>query len=106
MNIVVRRRFRGPSESGHGGYTCGLIAAFIDGPAEVTLRRPPPLEREMEIRRLDGGCVAAYDGETLIAEAQPATLEMSIPAPVSPAEAAIAREGYLGFHQHQFPATP
>ena len=102
--IVVRRRFRGPPESGHGGYTCGLIAAFVDGPAEVTLRRPPPLDREMEVRRLDAGCVAVYDGETLIAEAQPTTFEMSVPAPVSPAEAATARDGYLGFQQHQFPA--
>ena len=103
MNIVIRRRFRGPPESGHGGYTCGLIAAFIDGPAEATLRRPPPLEREMEVRRLDRGCVAVYDGETLIAEAQPTTLEMSIPGPVVLTEAAAARDGYLGFRQHQFP---
>ena len=57
----------------------------------------------MEVRRLDGGCVAVYDGETLIAEGAPATLEMPVPAPVSFAEAAAAREGYLGFQQHQFP---
>jgi hypothetical protein len=104
MNIVVRRRFHGPPESGHGGYTCGLIAAFIDGPAEVTLRRPPPLEREMEVRRLEDGGVAVYDGETLIAEAAPAKLEIPIPAPVSFAEAAAAREGYLGFQLHSFPS--
>lgn len=101
--IVVRRRFRGPPESGHGGYTCGLIAAFVDGPAEVTLRRPPPLDREMDVRRLDGGGVAVYDGETLIAEAAPATLEMPIPAPVSRKDAAAASKGYLGFQQHAFP---
>jgi len=57
----------------------------------------------MEVRRLDGGRVAVYDGETLMAEAQPATLEMSIPAPVALAEAAMARDGYLGFQEHQFP---
>jgi hypothetical protein len=103
MSIVIDRRFHGPPESGHGGYTCGLIAAFIDGPAEVTLRRPPPLEREMEVRRLDGGGVAVYAHETLIAEAAPATLEMPIPAPVSFSEAAATREHYLGFQQHTFP---
>jgi len=100
---MIRRRFRGPSESAHGGYTCGLIAAFINGPAEVTLRRPPPLEREMEVRRLDGGRVAVYDGETLIADAAPATLEMSIPAAVSRDQATAASEGYLGFQRHPFP---
>jgi hypothetical protein len=103
MRIVVRRRFHGPPESGHGGYTCGLIAAFIDGPAEVTLQRPPPLERELEVQRLAGGRVAVYDGEILIAEAAPATLEMSVPAPVSHDEAAAASQGYLGFKRHAFP---
>ena len=101
--IVVRRRFHGPPESGHGGYTCGLIAAFIDGPAAVTLRRPPPLERELDVRRLASGRVAVYDGETLIAEAAPTTLEKPVPAPVSLDEAAAASEGYLGFRQHPFP---
>lgn len=103
QRIIVRQRFRGPPESGHGGYTCGLIAAFIDCPAEVTLRRPPPLERELKVRRPDGGRVAVYDGETLIAEAAAATLEMPVPAPVSHDEATAASEGYLGFQQHLFP---
>jgi hypothetical protein len=102
--IMVRRRFRGPPESGHGGYTCGLIAALIDGPVEVTLRRPPPLDRELEVRCLDGGRVEVYDRETLIAEAAPATLEMPVPAPVSHDEAAAASEGYLGFQRHLFPS--
>jgi len=101
--IVVRRRFHGPPDSGHGGYTCGLIAAFIDGPAEVTLRLPPPLEQELEVRRLDGGRVAVYAEQTLIAEAAPAKIEMPIPAPVSHDEAAAASESYLGFQQHLFP---
>ena len=43
-----------------------------------------------------------YDGETLIAEAGPATLEMLVPAPVSREEAA-ASKGYLGFQRHLFP---
>jgi hypothetical protein len=100
---MIQRRFCGPPDSGHGGYTCGLIAAFIDGPAEVTLRRPPPLDRELEVRRLDAGRVAVYDGEMLIAEAAPTVLEMSIPAPVSREEAAAASQGYLGFERHLFP---
>jgi hypothetical protein len=45
--LRVDRRFCGPPNSGNGGYTCGLVANFIDGPAEVILRRPPPLNRQL-----------------------------------------------------------
>ena len=42
--VVIERRFRGPADSGHGGYTRGLFAREIPGAAEVSLRVPPPLE--------------------------------------------------------------
>jgi hypothetical protein len=45
--ITVPHRFRGPSDSGNGGYSCGVIAAHAGNPAEVTLRRPPPLDTPM-----------------------------------------------------------
>ena len=44
--VVIDRRFNGPEHSSNGGYACGSVAAFIDGPAEVTLRVPPPLDTE------------------------------------------------------------
>jgi len=43
--VTIDRRFRGPSDSGNGGYVCGVVAALVGGPAEVTLRSPPPLDR-------------------------------------------------------------
>jgi hypothetical protein len=69
--ITIARRFRGPPNSGNGGYSCGRLAAFIDGPAEVTLRKPPPLETEMRVVAEPGDSVALYDGEQLIATAAP-----------------------------------
>jgi hypothetical protein len=68
--VTIARRFRGPPYSGNGGYSCGRLAAFIDGPAEVTLRKPPPLEFEMKVVPEDGG-VAMYAGDQLIASARP-----------------------------------
>jgi len=41
-HVTIERRFCGPPESGNGGYSCGLLAAHVGGPAEVTLRRSPP----------------------------------------------------------------
>jgi hypothetical protein len=76
--IVIDRHFRGPTESGNGGYTCGLVAQFVDGPAEVTLRVPPPLDRPLGVERADGA-VRVFDGETLVAEAKPVTVDVEPP---------------------------
>ena len=52
--MIVPGRYNGPEESGNGGYTCGLVAALLGGVAEVTLRLPPPLDREFAVVRDDG----------------------------------------------------
>ena len=94
--IVIERRFRGPTESGNGGYTCGLVAGFVDGPAEVTLRLPPPLDRPLDVVR-DGEAVRVLDGDTLVADAKPATVDVEPPPPPSfeEAERAALPEGDL-----------
>jgi hypothetical protein len=80
--ITIDARFRGPDASGNGGYTCGIVAALLDGPAEVTLRRPPPLDRPLRIE-YDGGGVAVWDGDALVAEAAPAEVRLDLPEPVA-----------------------
>ena len=100
---MIERRFRGPEDSGNGGYTCGLIAAAAGfGTAEVTLRRPPPLDRPLELVREDDR-VWVRDGETLVAECEPAQVELEPPGPVSVEEAERAAELYPGHRQHAFP---
>ena len=101
--VTINRRFRGPPESGHGGYVCGAVGGLIGDTAEVTLRKPPPLDRPLDVVRLDGGGIALRDGETVIAEGAPASLEIDPPAPVSFTEAKEASRSYLGFRQHIFP---
>ena len=53
VSLVIDRRFRGPPNSGNGGYVCGCLARHVSGDAEVTLRAPPPLERSLDV--LTGG---------------------------------------------------
>ncbi len=101
--VTIDRRFCGPPESGNGGYVCGLVAGLIGGIAEATLRRPPPLDRPLEVVRLDGGGVTLRDGETVIAEAEPASVEIDIPEPVSFPDAEEAARSYIGFRHHPFP---
>lgn len=99
--VTIHRRFRGPLDSANGGYAAGLLGARIGGPAEVTLRLPPPLERPLAIRR-DHGRLLLEDGARLVAEAVPAVLELVAPAPPSPDEAQAASEGVGGFGPPQF----
>jgi hypothetical protein len=98
--LVIDRKFRGPTESANGGYTCGLLASFTHGPAEVTLRVPPPLERPLEV--VTDGSLELRDGDQLVAEAAPAELELDIPDPI-PFEKAAAAELPEGDRESVFP---
>jgi hypothetical protein len=102
--VIVPRRFNGPPGSANGGYACGLVAKLLGGVAEVTLRRPPPLERELEAQvHLDGEAVDLRDGETLIAEGRKVEVEVEAAEAVSVAGAEAASRRYAGFQHHAYP---
>ena len=72
--LTIPARFNGPPGSANGGYTCGRVAQLVGAEeVEVSLRKPPPLERPLEVVR-DGERVELRDGDTLVAEGQPAEL--------------------------------
>lgn len=82
---------------------CGVLGGLVGGTAEVTLRRPPPLDTPLEVVRLDGGAVTLRDSGTVIAEGTPTSLEIDVPEPVSFDEATDAVKSYIGFRHHPFP---
>jgi hypothetical protein len=88
MELVIERKFRGPSESANGGYTCGVLASFLHGPTEVTLRLPPPLDRPLEVAT--EGPLELRDGDEVVAEAAQAELDLEVPEPISFDQAAEA----------------
>jgi len=102
--MIIPARFNGPAGSANGGYACGLVARLLDGPAEVTLRVPPPLGTTLSVVR-DDDRIGVYAGATLVAEARP--VEPLGPAdavpPVPGPEAAEAARSYPGFSVHPFP---
>lgn len=94
----IDRRFNGPPDSGNGGITAGLLAAHLDAPVvEVTLRKPPPLDVDLDV--VDGQLLR--DGE-LIATAVAGTVELQ-PPPFVGLAAAAAAPSALGPHAHPFP---
>ena len=103
--LIVPSRFQGPAGSGNGGYVCGRIASYVDGPVTVTLRRPAPLDTPLAVGRDREGWARVHDGRTLIAEtAPPAALPaLEIPGPVSAAEARRAAGRARYFEDPVFP---
>lgn len=87
--IVIPRRFRGPLHSGNGGYVAGLLASELDGVVEVTLRKPPPLDRPLRLERIQEMLELRDDG-VLVAEARPASVEPALRPPASPTFAEVA----------------
>ena len=101
--VKIDRRFCGPAQSANGGYSCGLLAAEIGGPAEVTLRVPPPLGRPLLRQVREDGSAVLLDGKAVVAEARTTTLEGSVPAPVTRDQATRASQRYEWIDEHPYP---
>lgn len=103
QTVVIDERFRGPPESGQGGYCCGLLARALPGVVEVSLRAPPPLGRPLIVEPVEDGQLALRHGDTLIAQAGSGELDLQSPRSVTLDEAESAVAGYPGFKHHAFP---
>jgi hypothetical protein len=101
--VKIDPRFCGPAQSANGGYACGLLAVEIAGPAEVTLRAPPPLGRHLLSQTREDGTAVLLDGEAVVAEARPTTLEGTVPAPVTSDQALRASQRYEWIDEHPYP---
>lgn len=77
---------------GHGGYVAGLLAERVDGAVQVTLRRPIPLDVPLQLVQ-NGGGAELRQGDDLLVEAEPAALEIEVPAAPTLTEARAAEAG-------------
>lgn len=93
-SFTIDRRFNGPPASAQGGYAAGMLAGFCGEPAEVTLRLPPPLGRELHVRAEGADRAILADGDAVLAEARRVE-SVDVEPPVRPffadAEAATHR---------------
>jgi hypothetical protein len=98
--LTIAQRFCGPPAIANGGYIAGLLAQPLAGAVEATLRRPAPLDRPLTLEHAEAGIVTLRDDAVLIAEARPAPLALTAPAPPEFAAAEAAARSYLGFATH------
>lgn len=102
--IFISRKYCGPPDSGNGGYTCGLLAAALEGPSEVTLRMPIPIERVMHVEFLDPKHAHLKSGDDLVAEGARQDIVLGAATPTADfAEAQKAAEQSPAFANHPFP---
>ncbi|SEG84334.1 hypothetical protein SAMN05216223_11554 [Actinacidiphila yanglinensis] len=104
--LTIAAGFNGPPTSANGGYACGRLAAMaaehLEGPVAVTLLSPVPLAVPL-VYRVSGRRGQAWAGDELVATVSPANDEV-VPVPgISPAEAEVAAESFLGRTGHPFP---
>ncbi|HEY1709773.1 MAG TPA: hypothetical protein VGG10_16005 [Rhizomicrobium sp.] len=113
MSIVtIARQFRGPPNSGNGGYVCGLLGKEMDGPSTVILRAIIPLDAPLNLAREDSRVTLTNADGTLIAEAGPASALPDVPPPPSFHQAQTGSAAYekvqseYTFHPPCFTCTP
>ncbi len=101
-SIYIARAFNGPPDVAHGGYFAGIMSKYLNGTVEVTIRRPPPLERPLVVEQ-EAVRLVARDGATVIAEAEETKFDIDVPSAVGFDEATRASASYLGFEESIFP---
>jgi len=99
--VVIDRRFRGPPNSGNGGYASGVVAEDLEGTVTVTLRVPPPLDKRLTLAT-DGASSHLTDGDVLVGEARVSSLDLEVPEPPTLAAATEASKRYAGFEKSPF----
>ena len=92
LTMTIPQRFRGPPNSGNGGYVCGILAQHIQGAAEVTLRAPPPLEKPLATVAKDDGTWELLDSGVTIAVGRSVSLDLTRVEKASFDEAAKAEQ--------------
>ena len=102
-SLRIDSRFRGPPNSGNGGYVCGLLARELGGSdCIVTLRQPPPLDAALRLERADDSA-SLMQGEELIGSAVRAAIVHEVPTPPGYDEAVEAESRFTGLRHHIFP---
>ncbi len=102
--LLVDARHNGPPGSGNGGWTAGLIGAYLsEGIPEVTLRKPPPLEIALSVIYTPVGLRVVDPQEVVIATARSREDDIAPVAPVTLEEAERVSASYPGHDRHPFP---
>lgn len=101
--VRIERRFRGPPETGNGGYVAGLVAAALGGTnCTVTLKSPPPLDHDLTLETNNPSASLISD-DSIIVTASREPVDVDVPPPPTLSEARDAEPRFIGHSHHIFP---
>lgn len=100
--IVIDSQFCGPPGSGNGGYVCGRLAHYFDGPATVRLMAPPPLDTSLDVFSASNE-IELHNGDAVIGRAWAGGPGIGIPAAPALEAARQRRKMFAGYKHHTFP---
>ncbi|HXY75328.1 MAG TPA: hypothetical protein VEH54_00320 [Steroidobacteraceae bacterium] len=103
QSLTIAHRFCGPPASANGGYFAGMVATLAAKTVAVRLLKPPPLDRELTVKQLEGGELQVLDGAEPIGEARQTVLTLAAKPHPDYLEAVEASRHYAGFRHHPFP---
>ena len=101
--LTIDSRFKGPPDSGNGGYVCGLVATTVQVDVRVRLMAPPPLDTPLELAPQGDGEWMLSSTAGPVARAVAAPLALDVPNPPRYVQAVWASQHYPGFREHAFP---
>jgi hypothetical protein len=101
--LTVASRYKGPPNSGNGGYVCGLVATSARADLKVRLLAPPPLDTPLSLQSPGDGEWLLESPTGTVARAQSAKLDLAVPASPGYVQAVWASQHYPGFREHPFP---
>lgn len=101
--VTIAPRYCGPPGTANGGYACGMLAQHADTTVRVRLEQPVPLGAALQVQHLPGGLLELRHDGRRIAAAEPAVLDLAVPAAPGYLEAIEASRRYIGFSGHAFP---
>lgn len=94
-NVTIPAKYKGPPAIANGGYVCSLFAEYIDGTADVMIKLPTPLDRELQIRSNGDGSFYLMDGDQVIIKAKPGVIDLAVPDAPSYEEAVRAAQSSI-----------
>lgn len=100
--VRITSQFEGPPGIGNGGIVCAALAESCGDAFEVTLRRPAPLERDLDLVPDDEGGFELLEGATVVARGRAIEFDLDVPPPPSRA-AAEAAHAEAKQSPHPFP---
>ena len=79
--LTIDSRFKGPPDSGNGGYVGGPVATTVQGDLRVRLMAPPPLDTPLELDPQGDGEWVLSGTTGPVARAVATQLALDVPSP-------------------------